>query len=95
MCKRVRQKPPQDHLFEVTLCVITNSINMGNFKAKERCRLSQLRVGFYVYGIFFYTIVLFVFVLFCYYLCCSMYCLCVNVYCHRVTTQLQLINKYI
>jgi hypothetical protein len=24
-----------------------------------------------------------------------MYCLCVNVYCHRVTTQLQLINKYI
>jgi hypothetical protein len=29
------------------------------------------------------------------YLCCSMYCLCVNVYCQRVTTQLQLINKYI
>jgi hypothetical protein len=26
------------------------------------------------------------------YLCCSMYCLCVNVYCHRVTTRLQLIN---
>ena len=28
---------------------------------------------------------------------CSMYCLCVNVYCHRVTTQLQLTNisKYI
>ena len=26
------------------------------------------------------------------YLCCSMYCLCVNVYWHRVTTQLQLIN---
>jgi hypothetical protein len=26
------------------------------------------------------------------YLCCSIYCLCVNVYCHRVTTQLQLIN---
>jgi len=25
-------------------------------------------------------------------LCCSVYCLCVNVYCHRVTTQLQLIN---
>jgi hypothetical protein len=34
------------------------------------------------------------FVLFACYLCCSMYCLCVNVYCHRVTTQLQLINKY-
>jgi len=30
--------------------------------------------------------------LFVCYLCCSMYCLCVNVYCHRVTTQLQLIN---
>ena len=29
------------------------------------------------------------FVLFGCYLCCSMYCLCVNVYCHRVTTQLQ------
>jgi hypothetical protein len=26
------------------------------------------------------------------YLCCSVYCLCVNVYCHRVITQLQLIN---
>jgi len=34
-------------------------------------------------------------VLFGCYLCCSMYCLCVNVYCHRVTTQLQLINKCI
>jgi len=31
-------------------------------------------------------------VLFGSYLCCSVYCLCVNVYCHRVTTQLQLIN---
>jgi len=26
------------------------------------------------------------------YLCCSMYYLCVNVYCHQVTTQLQLTN---
>jgi hypothetical protein len=34
------------------------------------------------------------FVLFGCYLRFSMYCLCVNVYCHRVTTQLQLINKY-
>jgi hypothetical protein len=24
--------------------------------------------------------------------CCSVYCLCVNVHCHRVTSQLQLIN---
>jgi hypothetical protein len=31
-------------------------------------------------------------VLFGCYLCCSIYCLCVNVYCHRVTTHLQLIN---
>ena len=30
------------------------------------------------------------YVLFVFY--CSMYCLCVNVYCHRVTTQLQLTN---
>jgi hypothetical protein len=35
---------------------------------------------------------LLLFVLFGCYLCCSMYCLCANVYCHRVTTQLQLIN---
>jgi len=33
-----------------------------------------------------------VFVLFVCYLCCSLFCLCVNVYCHQVTTQLQLIN---
>jgi len=32
------------------------------------------------------------FVLFGCYLCCSMFYLCVNVYCHRVTTKLQLIN---
>jgi len=32
------------------------------------------------------------FVLFGCYLCCTMYCLCVNVYCHRMETQLQLIN---
>jgi len=40
-------------------------------------------------------VVLLLFVLFSCYLCCSMYCLRVNVYCHRVTTQLQLINIYI
>jgi hypothetical protein len=34
------------------------------------------------------------FIFYCCYLCCSGYCLCVNVYCHRVTTQLQLINIY-
>jgi hypothetical protein len=29
---------------------------------------------------------------YCCYLCRSMYCLCVNVYCQRVTTQLQLLH---
>jgi hypothetical protein len=55
MCKRVRQKPPQDHLFEVILYVKTDPINMGNFKVKERCRLSQLKVASYVYGRFVYN----------------------------------------
>jgi len=27
-------------------------------------------------------------------LCCSVYCLCVNVYCHRLSTQLQLKKIY-
>jgi hypothetical protein len=40
-----------------------------------------------------YVVRMLLFVLFGCYLCCSMYCLCVNVYGHRVTTQLQLINK--
>ena len=35
-------------------------------------------------------IVVLLYVLFVLY--CSIYCLCVNVYCHRVTTQLQLTN---
>ena len=35
-------------------------------------------------------IVVLLYVLFVLY--CSMYCLCLNVYCHRVTTQLQLTN---
>jgi hypothetical protein len=35
---------------------------------------------------------LLLFVLFGCHLCCSMYCFCVNVYCHRVTTQVQLMN---
>jgi hypothetical protein len=42
-----------------------------------------------VHGPHSFTLVV---VLFGCYLCCSMYCLCVNVYCHRVTAQLQLIN---
>jgi len=55
MCKRVTQKPPQDHLFEVTLYVITNPINMGNFTVEERCRLSHLRVVFMYMGDLFKT----------------------------------------
>ena len=38
-----------------------------------------------------YCLIVLFYVLFILY--CSMYCLCVNVYCHRVTTQLQLTNK--
>jgi hypothetical protein len=52
-----------------------------SFKANARVKLAKTRHG---------TLV--VFVLFGFYLCCSMHCVCVNVYCHRVTTQLQLIN---
>ena len=54
-------------------------------KAYARVKLTKTRYGQH-------STTLVVFVLFGCYLCCSMYCLCVNVYCHRVTAQLQLIN---
>jgi len=54
-------------------------------KANARVKLAKTRHGPH-------STTLVVFVLFSCYLCCSMYCLCVNVHCHRVTTQLQLIN---
>ena len=54
-------------------------------KANARVKLAKTGNGSH-------STTLVVFVLFGHYLCCSMYCLCVNVYCHRVTTQLQLIN---
>jgi hypothetical protein len=43
-------------------------------------------------AIYFIMLPFLLFGLFGFYLCCSVYCLRVNVYCHRVTTQLQLIN---
>jgi hypothetical protein len=43
---------------------------------------------------FVICVVRLLFVLFSCYLCCSMYFLCVNMYCHRVKTQLQLMNIY-
>jgi hypothetical protein len=67
-------------------------------KANARVKLAKTEHGPHsttlvcicVVRMFFFSL----FVLFGCYLCCSMYCLCVNVYCLRVTTQLQLINKY-
>ena len=59
-----------------------------SFKANARVKLAKTGHGPH-------STTLGVFVLFGCYLRRSMYCLCVNVYCHRVTTQLQLINIYI
>jgi hypothetical protein len=66
-----------------------------SFKANARVKLAKTGHGPHSTALVCTCVVrMFIFVLFCCYLCCSMYCLCVNVYCHRVTTQLQLINKY-
>ena len=54
---------------------------------KANARVIQAKTG---HGPHASKIVVFFYVLFVLY--CSMYCLCVNVYCHRVTTQLQLTN---
>jgi hypothetical protein len=56
-----------------------------NCKANARVKLAKTWHGPH-------STTLVVFVFFVCYLCCSVYCLCVNVHCHRVTTQLQLIN---
>ena len=62
-------------------------------KANARVKLAKTGHGQHSSTLFCICVVrLLLFVLFGCYLCCSMYCLCVNVYCHRVTTQLQLIN---
>ena len=52
-------------------------------KANARVKLAKMG-----HGPHSSTLVLFV--LFVCYFCYSMYCLCINVYCHRVTIQLQL-----
>jgi hypothetical protein len=61
-------------------------------KANARVKLTKTGHGPHSSTLVVICVVRLLFVLFCCYLCCSMYCLCVNVYCHRVTTQLQLIN---
>ena len=60
--------------------------------AKTGARPTLFHISCYLCCSFVICTVLLLFVLFVCYLCCSVYCLCVNVYCHRVTTQLQLIN---
>ena len=59
--------------------------------AKVRAVLQGVTGGLIETGMEGAVVLFCVFVLFGCYLCCSIYCLCVNVYCHRVTTQLQLI----
>ena len=61
-------------------------------KANARVKLAKTGHGPHSSTLVVICVVRLLFVLFVCYLCCSMYCLCVNVYCHRVTTQLQLIN---
>ena len=61
-------------------------------KANARVKLVKTGHGPHCPTLVVICVVRLLFVLFGCYLCCSVYCLCVNVYCHRVTTQLQLIN---
>jgi hypothetical protein len=61
-------------------------------KANLRVKLAKTGHGPRSSTLVVICVVRLLFVLFGCYLCCSMYCLCVNVYCHRVTTELQLIN---
>jgi hypothetical protein len=64
-------------------------------KANARVKLAKTGHGLHSTTLVCICVVrMLLFVLFGCYLCCSMYCLCVNVYCHQVTAQLQLINKY-
>jgi len=61
-------------------------------KANARVKLAKTRHGPHSSKLVVICVVGLLFVLLGCYLCCSMYCLCVNVYCHLVTTQMQLIN---
>jgi hypothetical protein len=61
-------------------------------KANARVKLANTGHGpHYTTLVCICVVRMLLFVLFGCYLCCSMYYLCVNVYCHRVTTQMQLI----
>jgi len=62
------------------------------YKANARVKLAKTGHGPHSSTLVVICVVRLLFVLFGCYLCCSIYCLYVNVYCHRVTTQLQLIN---
>ena len=61
-------------------------------KANARVKLAKTGYGPHSSTLVCICVVRLLIVLFGCYLCCSMYCLCVNVYCHRLSTQLQLIN---
>jgi hypothetical protein len=61
-------------------------------KANARVKLVKTGHGPHSSTLVVICVVPLLYVLFRCHLCCSMYCLCVNVYCHRVTTQLQLTN---
>jgi hypothetical protein len=77
-------------LTEVFLCFFLSC------KANARVKLAKTGHGLHSTTLVCICVVrMLLFALFGCYLCCFMYCLCVNVYCHWVTTQLQLINIYI
>jgi hypothetical protein len=67
------------------------------FSCKANARIKLAKTGHRPHStilVCIFVVRMLLFVLFGCYLCCSIYCLYVNVYCHRVTTQLQLTNKY-
>ena len=87
-------------LFSCYLCYSMYCLCVNVYFHRVATQL-QLNISYHIiYHIISYHIIsyhicvvrLLLFVLFSCYLCCSMYCLCVNVYFHRMTTQLQLIN---
>ena len=73
---------PFDHVYSYSLECVTD---WRIIYYKNRCRCVVVYCCVFVFIVVFYVL----FVLYC-----SLYCLCVNMYCHRVTTQLQL-TKYI
>jgi hypothetical protein len=93
--------------YAVTLQVRAHLLKVGTYKRNievrsciHSCREMAISTTycecvFVAIGIHFYASDPVQFVLFGCYLCCSMYCLCVNVYCHLMTTQLQLNISYV